>query len=266
MSVHKEKNSYLKRCVNSILNQTFQNFEFIIIADATSAENIHLLKEFSRMDKRILLHININNLGLTKSLNVAANLAKGNFIARIDSDDFSESYRLEEQLKFLVNNPDYCLCGSKSYEVYENETFQQHTDFYETNVQLKDALFKMNPFTHSTLMVTRKSFKNIGYYDEQFYYAQDYKLVCDLKDHGKFYNLPKPLTTRHMDPTCISFSKNIEQLKCSIKVRVGLIKSHGTNLQKLQGLTSILKSLLKICLIRLNLSSALPKHFYKSAD
>ena len=107
MSVYNEKKEWLQMSINSILNQSFKNFEFIIVLD--NPDNIELkavLEQFAAKDSRIKLIYNKKNMGLVYSLNSALKVAKGEYIARMDADDISELDRLEVQYNYFEQNPD----------------------------------------------------------------------------------------------------------------------------------------------------------------
>ena len=103
---------YLNQSISSILNQSFRDFEFIIVNDASTDNTLNIIKEFKNDDNRIVLIDNENNIGLTKSLNKALKKVKGKFIARHDADDISLPERLEKQHYFLEINEDIFLCGT----------------------------------------------------------------------------------------------------------------------------------------------------------
>ena len=100
MSNYNTEESYLRASIESILNQTYENFEFIIVDDCSTDNSIDVIESYS--DKRIKLIKNKENMGLTKSLNVAIKEAKGEFIARMDADDISLPQRFEKQVEFLT--------------------------------------------------------------------------------------------------------------------------------------------------------------------
>ena len=113
MSTYNEKEIWVKEAVDSILNQTVNDFEFIIIVDKPDNNKIiDLLHEYEMNDKRVKVYINNKNLGLVKSLNKAIRLSNGKFIARMDADDYSYPQRFEKQLNLLQNNPDVSLCAT----------------------------------------------------------------------------------------------------------------------------------------------------------
>ena len=102
--------SYLKEAIESILNQTFEDFEFLIINDASKDNSLRIIQSFD--DSRIKLVHNSDNIGLTKSLNKGIDLAKGEFIARMDCDDISLPERLSMQVSFIDKNPDIGILSS----------------------------------------------------------------------------------------------------------------------------------------------------------
>lgn len=121
MATYKEEIRFLKQSIESILNQTYKDFEYIIILDnPENQEHIQLIKEYEKNDQRIRFYINEKNLGLTNTLNRALSLANGKYICRMDADDISISHRIEIQKKYLEEN-NYDLIGGISKMIDENE-------------------------------------------------------------------------------------------------------------------------------------------------
>ena len=120
MSTYKEEETLLRESIESILNQTFKDFEFIIILDYPD-NNLHkkIIEEYSKIDNRIRFFVNEKNLGLTGSLNRGLSLAKGEYIARMDADDISLPYRLERQLEYIKKNQ-YDLIGGITQMIDED--------------------------------------------------------------------------------------------------------------------------------------------------
>lgn len=114
MSVHNEER-FLGASIESILNETYKNFEFIIVDDKSTDNSLEIIKKYQKKDKRIRIIKNEENIGLTKSLNRALKLAKGEFIARQDASDISKKERLAEQINFLKENSDYSVVGTDLY-------------------------------------------------------------------------------------------------------------------------------------------------------
>lgn len=174
MSVYNHEN-FLNYSVSSILNQNFENFEFLIIDDASTDNSYEILKEYSLQDNRIKVFKNTKNIGLTKSLNKLISHSSSKFLARQDSDDFSLPNRLKVQYSFLTSSH-YQACTSRALTKDGMETLPNFSYYFPKKTILK---FK-NPFVHGSLMISRKLINEIGKYDERFYYSQDYKLFSDL--------------------------------------------------------------------------------------
>ncbi len=169
----------LKRSIESILNQDYKNFEFLIMNDSSTDSTKEILKNYKNTDARIKIYENNKNLGLTKSLNILINNAKGELIARQDADDYSVNDRFSTQIEFLKNyNLDGCTSRSK---VISTGKVRPGLSYF---LPIKLALKYKNPFIHGTLLIKKKVLQDVGNYDENFYYAQDYKLFKDLIDKG----------------------------------------------------------------------------------
>lgn len=169
----------LKRSIESILNQDYKNFEFLIMNDSSTDSTKEILKNYKDTDARIKIYENDKNLGLTKSLNILINNAKGELIARQDADDYSVNDRFSTQVEFLKShNLDGCTSRSK---VISTGKVRPGLSYF---LPIKLAIKYKNPFIHGTLLIKKKVLQDVGNYDENFYYAQDYKLFKDLIDKG----------------------------------------------------------------------------------
>ena len=169
----------LERCIESILNQDYENFEFLIMNDFSKDSSNKILKDYENQDSRIKVFNNKENIGLTKSLNILINQSKGEFIARQDADDYSVENRLLMQLDYLTGkNLDACTTRSK---VISTGKARPAMSYY---LPMKLSMKYKNPFIHGSLLIKKKILNDIGNYDENFYYAQDYKLFKDLINRG----------------------------------------------------------------------------------
>jgi glycosyltransferase involved in cell wall biosynthesis len=124
MSVYNESEEYLRKSIESILNQTYTDFEFIIILDNPDNKKARdILKEYENKDDRIVLLENEKNIGLAPSLNRGVKVARGKYIARMDADDIALPQRFEKQVYFLENNPDYAVCFTQVFLLMRMETY-----------------------------------------------------------------------------------------------------------------------------------------------
>jgi glycosyltransferase involved in cell wall biosynthesis len=222
MSVYNGE-KYLRYAINSIINQSFSDFEFIIINDASTDNTGKILGEYN--DNRIVIINNEKNLGLTKSLNKGIAVAKGKYIARMDADDISMPERIEKQVGFMENHKDVAILGTDYYPIDEaGRRINAKLMRPISSTEIKRNLFKFNPFIHSSLMIRREVLKEVGYYDERFKKAQDYELCLRILSKYEGYNLPEELIAFRIDKTKLSIKRAREQIYFAILARLKTLK------------------------------------------
>lgn len=202
MSIRNNDNT-LEKSVNSIINQTFKDFEFLIVDDFSTDGSLKILKKLEKKDSRIKVFQNNINLGLTKSLNLLINKSKREYIARQDGDDLSLESRFKDQLYYLESG-EYDFCVTRAKTIQSKKIIPRITYYLPQKSVRK---FK-NPFIHGSLMIRKKTLLDIGCYDESFYYAQDYKLFYDLLENDiKFKYLKQPLYQLNIENNISSLHK-----------------------------------------------------------
>lgn len=228
---------YLHDAIKSVLNQTYTNFEFIIINDGSTDQSLRIIESYSKHDKRIKI-INQFNTGLAIALNNGIKESKGKYIARIDSDDICEKRRLEIQFNFLENNPEYVLVGSAVNYIDMNGAYLGRSFPILNNKQISKALYYYSPIAHPSVMMRRKELIEVGGYNEiinsQF---EDHFLWYLLKDKGKLKNLPIPLIKYRILPQSLSSnqnSKEYKELKLSVIRKKRISISEKKQLDKLR--------------------------------
>lgn len=188
MSVYNAE-KYLRESIESILNQTFKDFEFIIIDDGSTDRSKEIILSFK--DPRIKL-VSRENRGLTKSLNEAIKQSVGKYIARMDADDISEKDRFEKQINFLETNPDIYLCGTWARSIDESGAILGELKYPpQTSDEIKKYLIRHNPFIHSTVMFKKGLVDKVGFYDEKFLHVEDYELWTRVVPKFKTANMPE---------------------------------------------------------------------------
>lgn len=176
MAVHNTPTQYLQQAIDSILAQSFSNFEFIIIDDGSDFQTKQELKAYEDLDSRIILVSLEFNGGLTKALNRGLNLARGKYVARQDSDDISLPRRLCAMMQFLEFNSELAAAGSFV------QTISSHGELSSTLVikpDLQDIL-KKNVLVHGSMVFRRECIKLVGGYNESMRYSQDYELYLKM--------------------------------------------------------------------------------------
>ena len=172
MSIYSEKEEWIKESIDSILNQTFSDFEFIIINDNPNRDkNKSLLDKYAQIYNRIIVITNEENVCLTKSLNKGLKIDKGLFIARIDADDISLPTRFQKQVDFLEKNPEYIVCGTNIYYFGETKMFLYSDWIKLDNDAIKAQLIFNSCFAHPTVMIRRDILLN-----HNIFYYENYKI------------------------------------------------------------------------------------------
>lgn len=193
---------YLREAVDSLLIQTFPDFELIIINDGSQDHTACILGDYC--DPRIRVINNEENMGMTRSLNIGLKMATGEYIARMDGDDISHPERLEKQVQFMEENRNIGLLGTSWYMIDEKGR--------ELNIARalhgKEAIHFM---CHGTVLIRMTCLKEVGSYREVFKYAQDYDLFLRLADHYEVGNLDAPLYKLRTSGNSISFQNREEQ-------------------------------------------------------
>jgi len=182
MSVYNGE-KYLHEAIDSILNQTFKDFEFLIINDASTDRTAEILQSYQ--DPRIKIVNNEKNMGLTKSLNKGLKLAKGEYIARMDADDISMPNRLDTQYAYMKSNPDLAICASSYEQIDKNRNTIRIIKRYLGCEQLYYFLTFANWLAHSTVFLRKTMILKLNGYNDQLMQAQDYDLWYRVSRIGK---------------------------------------------------------------------------------
>ena len=209
---------YIKEAIDSILNQTFADFEFLIIDDASSDDTIEIIKSYK--DSRIKLIEKAENSGISNSLNLGLSIAKGKYIARMDGDDISLSERFAKQVAFLDANPDVVLCGSALKVIGTDKIicYPEHHDSIKLN------LLKHNCIIHPSVMLRKCVLdEHCLIYDLKKEPAEDYDLWVRLCSISKLYNLQEVLIYYRIHDSQVSHMRNKQQINSSIETKINLL-------------------------------------------
>lgn len=221
MATYNEKENYLKEAVESILNQTYGNFEFLICDDSTNQETKDILDEFTKVDKRVRIIRAPERLGFVKSLNEGLRQAKGEWIARMDSDDIAFPNRFEEEIKFIGQGVG--AIGSECITVngqgkIQGKFIKTPYRWYQTKLYL---WLGKTPIVHPTALINKELLLSQGGYDVNFKVVEDFDIWIRLVQESKLINVPKPLLYYRVHETNVHLLKAdlIRKVLC-----VGMIK------------------------------------------
>jgi glycosyltransferase involved in cell wall biosynthesis len=190
---------YLREAIESVLNQTYGNFEFLIINDGSIDQTDEIIRSYS--DLRIVYLQNDGNRGLVYTLNYGISQAKGEYIARMDADDISEPNRFEKQIEVFKNDSEVGLCGTWAKIIGSNKILKVETD----DERIKCKLLFKNQFIHSSIMFNREQFlsKSLIYKQENFP-SEDYALWIESSPKIKMANIPEFLVEYRVHASQIS--------------------------------------------------------------
>lgn len=204
---------YIKKAIESILDQTYTNFEFIIINDGSTDATLEIIKSFN--DSRIVLIDNQTNMQMSSALNAGLKIVKGKYIARMDADDESLPTRFAKQILFLEKHSDIGVLGSAFFSLSPNN--KKSLGKYPTSNRVCLQRLTQSPcFAHPTTMIRTLSLGNLRYIKDCDA-AEDYKLWVDLAKQGvQFANLSEPLLY-YRDHDFNTFNLNLVQQKLVVK-------------------------------------------------
>ena len=206
MSVYNEPEQILRQAVESILNQTFTDFEFIIVMDSPENElNCRILSEYSEKDERICLLFNEKNEGLTFSLNRALQHAKGKYIARMDADDISLPFRIECQKDYLEKNNLDFIGGYVQTISQDGQIIKSCVKVPIENSRIQKKMLINNCVFHPSWFLKKAVFDDIGVYNTK--YVEDYEFILKAMKKGYvFGNIPQVVLQYRMSADSISRS------------------------------------------------------------
>lgn len=236
MAVYREPKEWVEEAIYSVLQQTYQNFEFIIIVDdPANTEIVDLILRIYTSDTRIKLLVNEVNLGLTKSLNIGLRHAKGKYIARMDADDICYLTRLEKQYDLMEAYPEIVACGTAIKKFgNSNETVMFEADSESISSNFTRPNPHLSPIAHPTAFIRTSILSaNKIKYDENFKTGQDYALWSELLFRGKLTNLKEVLLAYRTSDFQITSKKRKDQLNVVNYVIENHIRKWG-ELQNIQ--------------------------------
>ncbi|MBQ7285562.1 MAG: glycosyltransferase [Alphaproteobacteria bacterium] len=214
MPVYNTQETHLREAIDSILNQTFKDFELLILNDCSTDPNVEKVV-LSYNDKRIKYSKNEQNMGISGSRNHLVSLATGKYLAVMDHDDISCPERLAKQVEYLEQHPEIGVVGSFARELLSGKELTLPIE----DEDIKLALVFRSSIFHPASMIRKELFNIIGY-ENEYTPAEDYALWCRLIKHTCFHNLPEILFIyrNHRDNT--SHKQKRRTAEVSQKIRI----------------------------------------------
>lgn len=223
---------YIKTAVDSILNQSFTDFELIIINDASTDATEDILLSYG--DERIVYLKNGKNLGVAGTLNRGLSVACGEYVARMDADDISEPERLEQQVAYMDAHPDTVVCGT-DVTIFGEGMEPQMGSFPKGDGKIKTTLLFVSPFVHPSVMVRTAALRGGGFcYEEDYEKVEDYRLWIRLSHVGAFANLPQRLLRYRVHPGQVTAVSSQAQHEGRLRLAAELLPKLGVDTEQEQ--------------------------------
>ncbi len=222
---------YISKAIESILHQSFSDFEFIIIDDCSTDSTWEIISEYAQKDSRIVPFRNRENLKIAATLNRGIEVARGKYIARMDADDWSFPDRLSKQFKFMERNPSVVISGGTMVVCDQDLKFVNLRKYGKKDAEIRKKIFRYSPFCHATTIYKTQVAQKIGGYNEKFFAAQDYDFYFRIGRLGHFANLEDQLYKMRTNPNGISLNRAKNQEKFTLYIRIKSIMEYDYSMR-----------------------------------
>jgi glycosyltransferase involved in cell wall biosynthesis len=224
---------YIGEAIDSVLQQTFSDFELLIVNDGSTDDTENIIKAFR--DSRIIV-VNQENQGVAGALNNGLKIAKADYIARFDADDICMPQRLQVQYDFLSAHPEYIITGADVdyIDMYDEFVFSYNSSFY-TNEEIQVNKLKECPFIHSNVLFKKDAVLNVGGYNIHAHTFEDHLLWKKMLATGKGCNLPQKLLKVRLNPNSVTIDekwrcRRFHKIKEEALLREDITESEGNEL------------------------------------
>lgn len=210
--------AYIQECLDSIFNQTFQDFEILVIDDCSTDNTVQVIESLA--SERITIVKKAQNKGLIDSLNIGFSLAKGKYIARVDGDDINALDRFEKQFNYLENHPEIAACGCWLHAFGFSSRVIKHPEFHN---RIKAQMLISNAMSLGATMLRRKSYENSFFYSTMWH-AEDYDYWVRTMDFASLHNLQEVLYYYRTHEQQVSTSFKSIQIEKDVEIKLNLWK------------------------------------------
>lgn len=241
--VARDVDRFLAASIESILGQTFSEFEFIIVDFGSTDKSKAIASTYAAKDGRIRFH-EIPNCGLTEARNAGCFLAQGRYIAIMDADDVSAPDRLSREVAFMEGHPEVGLVGGATEWINTVGRSLRIEFLPSEDHQIKSALVTHCPFCHPTVLIRREAFVLMGGYRAVFAQAEDYDLWLRLSEHYRCANLKEVVLKYRIHPYQLTLRKQREQTLCKLAARASALSRRNRKPDPLDGCQEVTPALL----------------------
>lgn len=220
---------YIAEAIDSILNQTFKDFEFIIIDDCSTDGTWRIIQEYAKRDNRIVVFKNNQNLGIAGNRNKLISLARGKYIVWQDADDASMLYRIEHQYKFMEENLEVGILGGW-LQFFNEKGSQSIRKYAPDDKNLRKNIFRYSPVAQPGAIIRSKCFDELGQYNLKYPAAEDIDMSFRIGSKYKFANLQEIVIKYRENKGSATFTKLKKIELDTINIRKKYSKGRGYNM------------------------------------
>ena len=208
------KKEWIEQAIQSVLSQTYENYELIIVDDASTNTVFSEIQELIKSDSRIHLIHNEKNMKLVHTLNRGIAEAHGTYIARIDDDDiWSNPFKLRKQVDFMEDNPPYWLCWTGVIKIDLGGNLLDTVPVRLSDSEIRHNLLKDSQFAHASVLIRKEALDTVWVYNPEWNFVEDYELWLRIGKRYKFINLPDNCLYYRINPNGMSGTKSFKQRK-----------------------------------------------------
>ncbi|HPD73702.1 MAG TPA: glycosyltransferase family 2 protein [bacterium] len=219
---------FIGEAIESILNQTFKDFEFIILDDCSTDKTWEIIQEHAKKDERIISVKNEKNLNIALNRNKGVEMSKGRYIVWADADDISKPERIEKLFNYMESHPDVGICGS-NFQSFYGSKLSDVRDFLEDDKSLRENIFKFSPVAQPTAIIGKECFDKVGLYNASYPPAEDIDFSFRLGEYYKFANIPEILLMYREHPDSATHTRLRKQISSTLNVRARYFKNKSYN-------------------------------------
>lgn len=218
---------YLKTSIESILCQTFRDFEFIIVDDGSTDGSWKIIEGYKQKDTRVITLRNKYNIGMSGTLNKGLSIAKGKYIIRMDADDWSYPDRFRIQYEYMKTHPKVGVSGGSIEVCDRNLKVVNKRKYPLSDKEARKIIFCYSPFAHSATIWNTEMMRKIGGYNENIPLSQDCELYFKIGKSAKFGNIKETLLKLRTRGDSSSVSKDTLQERYAIYARIKAVMEYG---------------------------------------
>lgn len=220
---------YIGEAIESILKQTFKDFEFIILDDASTDNTWKVIQKYAKKDRRIITLKSKKNLYIAKARNKLLKKVRGKYIIWQDADDVAMLFRIKDQYKFMENNPKVGICGGYLQFINERGKKISVRKYAPDNDTIKKNVFKFAPVAQPAAIVRKKCFQNVGYFNPKYAPSDDLDMNFKIGKKYEFANLKKVLIRYRQNTNSATFSnlRKMELLTIEIRKKYAKDRYYG---------------------------------------